>query len=198
MAEDTSHDTGRLRIAVIIGSIRQGRSGAAIGHWVADQVRPRPDMDLDVVDLAELQLPVVMPDLENTATLPVPIAELGSRLAAADAFVIVTPEYNRSFPASLKNAIDWFYDEWVAKPVACVTYGGRARGTRAAEQLRLVFGELHAVVIRDLLSFDLEDGSVGADGRPTGGEAAAKGVLDQLAWWAHSLRGARAARPCEG
>ena len=76
------------------------------------------------------------------------IDALRIRLAEADGFVVVTPEYNRSYPASLKKAIDQYNVEWRAKPVAFVSYGGISGGLRAVEHLRNVFAELHAVTVR--------------------------------------------------
>ena len=119
------------------------------------------------------------------------------RLAAADAFVFVTPEYNHSFPASLKNAIDWHGEEWHGKPVAFVSYGGLSGGLRAVEQLRVVMAELNATTIRNTVSFHNawgvfdEDGHIDGPGRRRRGE----GLLDQLAWWAHALRDAKSVRP---
>lgn len=75
------------------------------------------------------------------------------RIAAADAVLIVTPEYNHSFPGPLKTSIDSLRDEWKAKPVGFVSYGGIGGGLRAVEALRLVFAELHAVTVRDTVSF---------------------------------------------
>ncbi len=115
-------------------------------------------------------------------------------MAAADAFVVVTPEYNHSFPAALKHAIDLADAEWRAKPVGFVSYGGMAGGLRAVEQLRLVFAELHAATVRDCVSFHGARERFGADGRPkdpAGCGAAAKKMLDRLAWWAEALRAAR-------
>ncbi|MBB4930090.1 NAD(P)H-dependent FMN reductase [Lipingzhangella halophila] len=191
-ARNTANDGAPLRVAVIIGSTREGRAGAAIAEWFADQIRRRDDYELDLVDLAEEPLPVVLPDSD---TVPEPVASLGRRLAAADAFVIVTPEYNHGYPASLKNAIDWFYDEWSAKPVAFVSYAGRSQGLRSVEQLRQVFVEVHAMTTRDGVSIDL--GRVDEHGRPTeaGIDGAAKLTLDGLAWWGRALREARTAHP---
>ncbi|MGV9772046.1 NADPH-dependent FMN reductase [Streptosporangium sp. NPDC003464] len=73
--------------------------------------------------------------------------------AAADAFVIVTPEYNHSFPASLKNAVDWRQEEWRGKRVAFVSYGQASGGLRAVEQLRPVFAALGAVCVGEPVSF---------------------------------------------
>jgi NAD(P)H-dependent FMN reductase len=112
--------------------------------------------------------------------------------------VVVTPEYNHSFPASLKNAIDWHFTQWQAKPVGFVSYGGVAGGLRAVEHLRLVFAELHAMTVRGTVSFHMAPERFDANGEPRepeGCNRAAKAMLDQLVWWARALRTARAARP---
>lgn len=185
-----------LRTAVVVGSTRRGRNGAAIGRWVAEQTAARGDMAVDMVDLVEAALPVVFPDFTE-ATEPEPVAALGTRLADADGFVVVTPEYNHGYPASLKNAVDWYYGVWNAKPVAFVSYGGRSGGIRAVEQLRQVFAEVHAATTRDGVTLEL-DRDIGPDGRPVPGgsaEASVKQMLDQLAWWTWALRSARTAHP---
>lgn len=103
--------------------------------------------------------------------------------------MVVTPEYNRSFPASLKQAIDYAYDEWRTKPVAFVSYGHGSRGLYAVEQLRSVFTELHTVTLRNGVSINLLD-DTGEDR-----DRAAALMMDQLGWWGLALREARAARP---
>lgn len=186
-----------LRVAIIIGSTREGRFGARVADWFAEQAAARPDMIVDVVDQARRPLPQVgaePADDEQAAAA----ARVRRTLGAADAFVIVTPEYNHSYPAPLKNLIDLHYTEWRAKPVAFVSYGGMAGGQRAVEHLRQVLVELHATTIRDTVSFHNAWDDFDADGRlrnPSAGNAAAKVLLDQLAWWAHALREARAKRP---
>lgn len=110
----------------------------------------------------------------------------------------MTPEYNHSYPASLKNVIDWHNAQWHAKPVAFVAYGGLSGGLRAVEHLRQVFAELHATTIRDTVSFHGAWSQFDEDGSPKdpeGVNAAAKMLLDQLGWWAQALREARTARP---
>jgi NAD(P)H-dependent FMN reductase len=190
----------RLQIAVIIGSTREGRFGPVVANWVLSHLAQREDMKADLIDLVETPLPTVFPVLgqppasEEAREL---LAAVSPRLAAADAFVIVTPEYNHSFPAALKNAIDWHNKEWHAKPVGFVSYGGFSAGLRAVEQLRLVLAELHAVTIRDAVGFQGVWAQFDTDGKAKdpAGDAAAKTMLDQLAWWAHALRDARAIRP---
>jgi NAD(P)H-dependent FMN reductase len=171
-------DTTPLRLAVIVGSTREGRFAPTVAAWIAAEISKRPDLEADLVDPAE----------GGTVT---------KRLGLADAFVVVTPEYNHSYPAPLKAVIDGHYSEWQARPVGFVSYGGISGGLRAVEHLRSVFAELHAVTVRDTVSFHGGSQCFGADGRPTDPEstAAAGRMLDRLAWWAHTLRDARALRP---
>jgi len=186
-----NHTAGPLRLAIIIGSTREGRAGASIGRWFASHAEPRAGFEVDVIDLLDVPLPDRIPE-EPT---PDQLAWL-ARVDRADAYVVVTPEYNHSFPAGLKHAIDFPYREWAAKPVGFVSYGGVARGVRATEQLRLVFAELHAVTMRDAVSVSLTDGLDEAGWvRDPIAAGATKTMLDQLEWWGAALRTARAERP---
>lgn len=189
-----------LRLAVVVGSVREGRFGPTVVDWFAEQAKRHGRFKVDVIDLAELPLPVVLPgfggepDPETTRNLQ----DLSERLGAADAFVVVTPEYNHSVPASLKNAIDWTLPVWQTKPVGLISYGGQGGGIRAAEHLRQIFPELHAITVRDALSFHNAWDIFGEDGQPKdleGSIAAAKGILGQLDWWGSVLRDGRAQRP---
>ncbi|MER7850868.1 NAD(P)H-dependent oxidoreductase [Kitasatospora sp. NPDC096077] len=185
------------RLALIVGSTRTGRLGNTVARWFLDRATGAGYRDVDVIDLAEADLPVVMQEFGATSR-PAAVEALSVRLAAAEAFVVVTPEYNHSFPAPLKNAIDWYRNEWHAKPVGFVSYGGISGGLRAAEQLRPVFAEVHAVTVRDSVSFHHAWEQFGPDGHPVdpaGCNQAAKTMLDQLDWWAQALNEARAKRP---
>lgn len=195
----SAHPARPLRIAVIAGSTRDGRFGPVVAGWTLGHIQQREDMSADLVDLVETPLPTVFPAFgqppaAGTGEL---LAAVSPRLAEADAFVVVTPEYNHSFPASLKNAIDWHNKEWHAKPVGFVSYGGISGGLRAVEQLRLVFAELNAATIRETVCFPGGWAKFDTDGVATdpASDAAAKTMLDQLAWWAHALRDARAVHP---
>jgi len=189
-----------VRVAVVVGSNREGRFGPVVAEWLLSRIREREDLVAEVVDVAEVRLPTTLshsPSPEVAAEL----ARVSPALAAADAFVVLTPEYNHSFPAALKNLIDWHYTEWRAKPVALVSYGGLAGGLRAVEHLRQVFAELHAVTVRDTVSFHGAGAAFDTEGEPhdpAAPAAAAKAMLDQLAWWARALREAKEARPYAG
>ncbi|GAB7105238.1 NAD(P)H-dependent oxidoreductase [Streptomyces phaeofaciens JCM 4814] len=199
----TTDRTTALRVAVVVGSVREGRQGRAVADWFLRTATGHTNLDLDVIDLADIDLPLVMPGWGGTPSPATAgaLADSSARLAAADAFVVVTPEYNHSFPAVLKNFIDWHGPQWQAKPVGFVSYGGLAGGVRAVEQLRLVFAELHAMTVRDAVSLHGPWSGLGEDGTPRDtavSEGAAKGMLGQLAWWASALRSARATLPYQG
>ncbi|MGA4542860.1 NADPH-dependent FMN reductase [Uniformispora flossi] len=189
----------RLRLAVIVGSTRGGRFGPTVATWLSGIAAERDDLDVDVVDLVATPLPSAMPGY-GQAPDPADAALLAAvtpRLAAADAFVVVTPEYNHSYPAALKNLIDLHFAEWQAKPVGFVAYGGLSGGLRAVEHLRQVFAELHAVTVRETVSFHgaaaTFDGPEPRDAESCG--KAARTLLDQVVWWARALRDAKAVRP---
>src|SRR5262245_23889577 len=126
-----------LNLAIIIGSTREGRFGDTVGRWFAAEAADHGAFSIDLIDLMHVDLP------PTHRAKPAPEADAyRARLAAADAFAIVTPEYNHSYPAALKHAIDQAYAEWMAKPVGFVSYGGSTGGVRAVEHLRHVFVEL--------------------------------------------------------
>lgn len=179
------------RIGVIYGSDRAGRFCDVVAGWVLGQLASEPDLELDPIDPLKLKLPQRMGS--TTAAL----RDLQDRLATADAFVVITPEYNHSFPAALKAVIDSANEAWHAKPVAFVSYGGVSGGLRAVEQLRLVFAELHAVTLRDSVAFS-NAWERFVDGRPIDEPQAVRALrhmVSRLKWWSDALRQARRARP---
>lgn len=183
-----------LRVAVVIGSAREGRFGPTVADWFVRQARLRDTMDVDVVDAGQVELPPTF----GAATEHPSVAEATEKLSRADAFVVVTPEYNHSYPGTLKNLIDTHHTEWQAKPVGFVSYGGISGGLRAVEHLRPVFAELHAVTVRDSVALPNPWGRFDNTGDlidVAGADTAAAALLDQLTWWGEALRTARAVRP---
>lgn len=181
-----------LRLAVIIGSTREGRVGERIGRWFVERAGERDDMAVTAVDLADYEFPGRHP-AEPTAA----IRSFVRRVAEAEAFVVVTPEYNHSFPASVKQAIDYAYDEWRAKPVGFVSYGCRSTGLHAVDHLRTVFTALHAVTVCGVVAVDLLCNEPAPSAAPADDQLCrdATVLLDQLGWWGLTLRDGRAARP---
>ncbi|MEV7562490.1 NAD(P)H-dependent oxidoreductase [Streptomyces sp. NPDC089795] len=176
-----------LRIALVVASTREGRFGPTVARWFQSVTAGRTDIELTVADLADADLPAHWtPD-------PAPRTRaFVERLAVADAFVILTPEYNHSFPASLKQAIDITGHVWRRKPVGFVSYGGLSGGLRAVEQLRPVLAELHATTLRETVSFhQFPFDETGTPHDTHNAEKAATTLLDDLLWWGHALRTAR-------
>ncbi|MFI6833316.1 MULTISPECIES: NADPH-dependent FMN reductase [unclassified Kribbella] len=167
-----------LRLALLTRNVDAGRFGTLVTEWFAREVERTDEFKLDLIDLSV-----------------VPLTELPRRIEDADAVVIVTAEYNHAYPGDLKVAIDAVRRPWYAKPIAFVVYGGRSGGLRAAEQLRLVFAELHAVTIRDSLGFHEADFTLAGEPTDATTPAAASALLRQLAWWSRCLRDARANTP---
>jgi NAD(P)H-dependent FMN reductase len=132
-----------MNIMVILGSSREGRRGEHAARWVAATTAEREGIQVDFVDTRELHLPFYdevssIESLEGNFRHPEGKA-WGERVAKADAFIVVFPEYNRGIPAILKNAIDYAWAGWNYKPISYVSYSnGPWGGTRATEQMKLV------------------------------------------------------------
>jgi NAD(P)H-dependent FMN reductase len=136
---------------IIIASTRPGRKGKPIGDWVRAQADLADQFEVHVADLAEIGLPMM--DEPNQPGQRKYIHDhtkaWSATVDAADAFVFVTPEYNHSFNAPLKNAIDYLAHEWRYKPVAFVSYGGVAGGARAVLALRPIVAQLKMMPVPD-------------------------------------------------
>ena len=183
----------KIKVALIYGSARKGRFCDTVARWAAEQIARHSDFALEVIDPA---IDAAHGGPEDGSLQGTP--SLWQRVAGADAFIVVTPEYNHGYPAPLKSLIDSVGAEWHAKPVAFVSYGGISGGLRAVEQLRLVFAELHTVTIRDAVSFAGAWEQFDEAGRllhPERHQRAMAAMLARLRWWATALRNARIADP---
>jgi NAD(P)H-dependent FMN reductase len=178
------HD--KIKLALIYGSTRHGRFCDKVAAWATEQIARHADFSLSIIDPVEAQN-------EGLA-----MGSFSSRIAAADAFLVVTPEYNHGYPAPLKSLIDSVGVEWHAKPIAFVSYGGISGGIRAVEQLRLVFAELHAATMQHSVSFASAWEQFDKDGKlihPERAERSMATLLRQLHWWSVALRNARHKAP---
>jgi NAD(P)H-dependent FMN reductase len=173
------------RLSIIIGSTRPGRAGLPIADWFADRARRHGGFEIDVVDLAELNL--AMLDEPNHPRLRQytnqHTKDWSTRVAGSDAFVVVTPEYNHGYSAATKNAIDYLHHEWHYKPVGFVSYGGVAAGTRAMQQLKRVVTALRMLPLTDAVNIPFHTQFLDDDGRVQANEVmeqAAEVMLDEL------------------
>jgi NAD(P)H-dependent FMN reductase len=138
-------------LQVIIGSTRPGRTGSAVADWIVDRAIQQGDFEVEVTDLAVLDLPMF--DEPNHPRLRQYVHQHTKDWSAivdrSDAFVFVIPEYNHSFNAATKNALDYLSQEWRDKPAGIVSYGGASGGSRAAQMLAQVLGALRMVTVAD-------------------------------------------------
>lgn len=183
-----------VSIAIVIGSTRPGRKAEAVAGWVHDLAARRDDAAYELIDLQSVDLPLLdesappaMGQYQHEHTRR--WAEIVDRF---DGFVFVTPEYNHSTSAALKNAIDFIYKEWNNKAAGFVGYGS-AGGVRAVEHLRLMMAELQIADVRAqvMLSLidDFENYSTFTP-RPHQ-EQAVSAMLDQVVAWSAALRAVR-------
>lgn len=184
-----------IKIAIIVGSTRPGRKADAVAAWVYGLAKHRTDAAFEVVDLKDYNLPLldepVPPSMgkysqEHTKTW-------SAKIAAFDAYVFVTPEYNHATSGALKNAIDFLYKEWNNKAAGFVGYGS-AGGTRAVENLRLIVGELQIADVRAQVALSLAtDFENYTTFKPDAKhEKSVKAMLDQLVAWGGAMKTLRA------
>lgn len=140
-------------LLVILGSIREQRSGDKVARWFMQAVQQNTNANLELLDLKDYPLPLYA-DAVSASHRQGPHANPDvqrwlDKVSAADGYIVITPEYNHSYSSVLKNAMDYAYHEWTNKAVGLVSYGGASGGLRAAEHLRQVVGELHMYDVRD-------------------------------------------------
>jgi NAD(P)H-dependent FMN reductase len=194
------HMDTKLKVQVILASVRQGRFGDKPANWIVEQAK-EAGFETELVDLKDWELPFYNEKGSPNALKGVFENQKGMEwnklLSGADAYIVVTPEYNHGYPASLKNNFDWTYpaNSVAQKPVAFVSYG-TVGGTRAVQQLRQVAIEMQMVNIRNGVHltkhWELQDEADNL--KPEAAEAlapAAKALLEQLAWYSKALKVAR-------
>lgn len=186
----------KLKIYIILGSTRQNRFGEQAAQWVFDRAKKREEFTVELIDLRNLDLPFfdepVSPS-SNKGKYDNPKAkEWAEKIGKADGYIWVSPEYNHSYSAVLKNAIDYVYPEWNKKAVGLVSYGS-VGGARAVEHLRGVAAELQMVSMRTAVHIPAPWNLLDSNGRFKGNEfnGMADLMLDQLSWWAQALKAAR-------
>jgi NAD(P)H-dependent FMN reductase len=186
------------QLSVILASTRPGRAGEPIATWFVDRARTHGAFDVELVDLAEVDLPFM--DEPNHPRLRryehQHTKDWSARVDGADAFVFVTPEYNYGFTAPMKNAIDYQQVEWQHKPVGFVSYGGISAGTRAVQMLKQVVTALKMLPLFEAVSIPFHTQFIDENGVVQANEImeqAAIAMLDELVVVESTLRPRREA-----
>jgi len=190
-----------VKIHVIIGSTRQKRFAEKPAAWIYEEAKKRPELDVELVDLRDYPLPffdepISPARMEGKYSNDI-VTKWAQKVAEADGYIIISPEYNHGYPAVLKNAFDHIYPEWNNKPVGFVSYGS-AGGARVIEQLRQVVIELQMAPIKAAIHIPSQ--VYRSIIRPEAGNTSnpfdtlqnqANAFLDQLIWWTKALKVAR-------
>lgn len=191
--------TGSIKIKIIVGSTRQNRFSEHPARWISEEAKKVVGAEVELLDLRDYSLPLfnepaspamIKGDYANEI-----VRQWARKIAEADAYIIVTPEYNHGYSAVLKNALDSVYKEWNNKPVGFVSWGGMA-GARSVEQLRQVAVELQMAPIRNAVHISSFWALLDENGRLKPGaldslKDSAENFLNQLMWWAKALKKAR-------
>lgn len=193
----------KLRLQIIVGSTRNGRNSDPVMRWITPVIEANPAFEVEVLDLRDWALPFFQETIETVGNLADPsyseplVKRWNTKIKEADAYIIVTPEYNHGLPAVLKNAIDsvFFSYSFRRKPVACVGYSlGATGGSRAIEHLNQVMLEMEAVPLRTPTLISFVTGAFDAEGKASspGVNVVLNVMLEDLAWLGKVLKTARA------
>ena len=193
-----------MKLQIIVGSTRPTRAADMVTPWVTDRAALHEAFDAEVLDLRDWPLPMFGEHMSSIGDRTDPsysdprVRAWNRKIAEADAYLVVTPEYNHSIPGELKNAIDSVFVSFAFrnKPLAMVGYsGGVGGGIRAIEHLVQVAVEVEAAPLRSTVILPFVDKQFDADGQPVdpATEVSMQILLDDLAWWAAALSSARAA-----
>jgi NAD(P)H-dependent FMN reductase len=193
-----------MKLQVIVGSTRPTRAADNVLPWVTGRAAVHEAFETEVLDLRDWALPMFGEHMGSIGDPRDPsysdqlVRSWNRKIAEADAYLIVTPEYNHSIPGELKNAIDSVFVSFAFrnKPIAMVGYsGGIGGGIRAIEHLNQVAVELEAAPLRSTVILPFVEKAFDADGQPTdpATDVSLQILLDDLAWWAAALRAARVA-----
>ncbi|MBI3480849.1 MAG: NAD(P)H-dependent oxidoreductase [Nitrosomonadales bacterium] len=180
-----------IKIAIIIGSTRPGRKADSVAKWVYGIAKKRSDAEYEIVDIKDYNLPLLdEPVPPSMGQYSQPHTKVWSaKIASFDAYVFVTPEYNHGTSGALKNAIDYLYTEWNNKAAGLVSYGSIG-GARAAENLRLILGELQVADVRAqvMLSLFTDFENFTTFKPATMHEKSVNAMLDQVIAWGGALK----------
>jgi NAD(P)H-dependent FMN reductase len=188
-----------LNIKVILGSTRENRFGEKAFNWVKEQLKDTEDIKYDFLDLRDWELPYFNspisasnPEFKQTTELA---QKWENKIQEADAFIILTPEYNRGYPAVLKSALDATYKPWNNKSIGFISWGS-VGGARVVEQLKQVAIELQLHPIREAVHIMKfweifnEKGQI-IESAADEYNKKLESMVKQLVWIARSLKDAR-------
>ncbi|MCB0770218.1 MAG: NAD(P)H-dependent oxidoreductase [Flavobacteriales bacterium] len=152
------------QLAIISASVRSGRKSHHVALHLALKAKDKGHT-VDMLDLSELNFPVFEERLKFMEAPSGQVVDYAERFRKADGIIIVTPEYNGSFPASLKNVMDLLTEDWKGKPVSiCTVSSGAFAGTQVMQQLLFPLWKIKAWVVPSSMQVPRVQEQFGPDG----------------------------------
>jgi NAD(P)H-dependent FMN reductase len=180
-----------LQIPIILGSTRRDRQSVKVARFVLQKFSTYPGVKTELIDLQELNLPIMEERLRFRDDPPPGLVEFAGRIDRADGIVIVTPEYNNGYPGVLKNALDYLLPEYERKPfgIATVSAGGFG-GIHCLAQLRQIVCALGGFPVPESFAVSKVQDSFDEAGNPKSPsmEGRLKDFLDEVVWFAEAVQ----------
>ena len=180
-------------LKIITSTVRPGRKGPLVAAWVAEVAKKHEEFTVEILDLAEINLPFMveanLPTMEKYE--PEHSKKWSAKINEADAFIFVTAEYDFNYPAPLRNALEYLFHEWGYKAAGIVSYGGLSAGTRAANSLKGDLSTFKIVPIYEAVNFPMFTQFINEEGEFVPAESAyksAENMLKELVRWTKGLK----------
>jgi NAD(P)H-dependent FMN reductase len=192
-----------MKLALVLGTIRQNRETIKQAKWVMAAAKEVKGVEAELVDLIDYPMPFfdepVSPRYNPDRTIAPAVQKWLDKIGSFDAYIFLTPEYNHSIPAVLKNSFDYLTWELKRKPAAVASHGS-AGGARAATDLKEILSESQAIVIPNFVAITNMSQLIDAEGNldaelkanPYGPQTALTNLLSELNWYSDVLAAARA------
>lgn len=175
-----------MNIIILSASVRTGRKSNRVATYFYNYINTNHLSEVEILDLDEYKFPIFEERLRNLINPDARIIEFGDKINKADGVLIVTPEYNGGYPASLKNAIDLLYAEWRRKPIALATVSsGPFGGAQVTTSLLFSLWKIGALMVPSMFPVPSVQDNYDDQGNAINKEATdkrAKAFVDELIW----------------
>ena len=180
-------------IAILSASVRNGRKSHRVALYFKNYLEENGLANVNIIDLKEYQFPLFDERLSNFPNPTSQMLAFSEAIKQADGIILVTPEYNGGYPASLKNAIDLLYPEWKRKPIAISTVSaGPFAGTQVITSIQFSLWKIGALTIPAMFPVPTIEKSFDENGTPSDPEATNKRAsvfVKELLFWVEAKQG---------
>ncbi|TKC05518.1 NAD(P)H-dependent oxidoreductase [Pedobacter polaris] len=174
-------------ISIISASVRNGRNSHRVALYFKNYLEENKLANVNIIDLKEYDFPIFEERLRFISDPTAAMLSFANEVTTADGIIVVTPEYNGGYPASLKNAIDLLYAEWKRKPIGIATVSaGAFAGTQVITSLQFSLWKIGALVIPAMFPVATIEKTFDENGKPSdveGTDKRAKSFIGELIWW---------------